>query len=223
MAMETWDRAERTDEIQWLAPAGAVVAEQLWLGAEIDDELIDELRSVVAECIDRDVGVLAGELAQFLSLAGALGEMPAEIPEQYSLLDRGEWATAAAFWHDRGIPYQLAVALSQGDTAAQLRALEILNDLRAVPLAQRIRSQLRQVGVRAPRGPHAATRRSSLGLTRRQSQVLLLLSERLSNEQIADRLYISARTVENHASAILHKLGAKDRNEAVRLAQEANP
>jgi DNA-binding CsgD family transcriptional regulator len=220
VAMETWERAQGTDEIQWLAPAGAVLAEELWLGAEIDDELIDELRSVVAESVDRDVGVLAGELAQFLSLAGALGEMPEEIPEPYSLLDRGEWAAAAAFWHDRGIPYQLAVALSQGDTSAKLRALEILNDLRAVPLAERIRSQLREVGVRAPRGPHTATRKSSLGLTRRQAQVLDLLIERLSNEQIANRLYISARTVENHVSAILHKLGAKDRNEAVRLAQK---
>lgn len=223
VAMETWERAKRTDEIQWLASAGAILAEQLWLGAEIDDELIDELRSVVAGAVDRDAGVLAGELAQFLSLAGALGEMPAEIPEQYSLLGRGEWAAAAAFWQDREIPYQLAVALSQGDTPAKLRALEILNDLRAVPLAERLRSQLRRLGVRAPRGPHTATRRSSLGLTRRQSQVLALLSERLSNEQIADHLYISARTVENHVSAILHKLGAKDRNEAVRLAQEANP
>ena len=223
VAMETWERAERTDEIQFLAPAGANLAEHLWLGAEIDDELIDELRSVVAGCVDRDVGLLAGELAQFLSLAGALGEMPAEIPEPYSLLDRGEWAAAAAFWHDRGIPYQLAVALSQGDTPAKLRALEILNDLRAVPLAERLRSQLREAGVRAPRGPHTATRRSSLRLTPRQSQVLVLLSQRLSNEQIADRLYISTRTVENHVSAILHKLSAKDRNEAARLAQEVNP
>jgi hypothetical protein len=71
-------------------PAAAVLAEQLWLGAEIDDELIDELRSVVAGSVDRDIGLLAGELAQFLSLAGALGEVPAEIPEPYILLDRGE-------------------------------------------------------------------------------------------------------------------------------------
>lgn len=223
VAMETWERAQRTDEIQWLAPAGAALAEQLWLGAEIDDELIDELRSVISACVDHDIGLLAGELAEFLSLAGALGEMPVEIPEPYSLLHRGDWAAAAGFWEARGIPYQLAVALSQGDTPAKLRALDILNDLRAVPLAGRLRSQLREAGVRAPRGPHTATRRSSLGLTRRQSQVLDLLSQSLSNNQIADHLYISTRTVENHVSAILHKLGAKNRLEAVRLAQEANP
>jgi DNA-binding CsgD family transcriptional regulator len=45
-----------------------------------------------------------------------------------------------------------------------------------------------------------------------------LLGEDLSNLQIADRLFISPRTVEHHVSAVLDKLDAASREDAVRLA-----
>ena len=56
-------------------------------------------------------------------------------------------------------------------------------------------------------------------LTARERQVLDLVAEGLSNGQIADRLYISRKTVSVHVSAILRKLGAASRTEAVRLSQ----
>ncbi len=55
-------------------------------------------------------------------------------------------------------------------------------------------------------------------LTSREQQVLELVAEGLSNGQIAERLYISRKTVSVHVSAILRKLGAASRTEAVRLA-----
>jgi DNA-binding CsgD family transcriptional regulator/tetratricopeptide (TPR) repeat protein len=55
-------------------------------------------------------------------------------------------------------------------------------------------------------------------LTSREQQVLELIAEGLSNGQIAERLYISAKTVSVHVSAILRKVGAASRTEAVRLA-----
>ena len=48
--------------------------------------------------------------------------------------------------------------------------------------------------------------------------MLELVAEGLSNGQIAERLYISRKTVSVHVSAILRKLGAASRTEAVRLA-----
>lgn len=54
-------------------------------------------------------------------------------------------------------------------------------------------------------------------LTARELQVLELISEGLSNGQIAERLYISRKTVSVHVSAILRKLGAASRTEAARL------
>lgn len=58
-------------------------------------------------------------------------------------------------------------------------------------------------------------------LTPRQWQVLLLLREGLSNEQIALRLGISLDGVKFHVSEILGKLGVSNRNEAANWQREA--
>jgi DNA-binding CsgD family transcriptional regulator len=55
-------------------------------------------------------------------------------------------------------------------------------------------------------------------LTRREREVLGLLCERLTNPEIADRLYIGTRTVEFHVANILGKLGAEDRRQAAAIA-----
>ncbi|MBM7503018.1 AAA family ATPase [Agromyces aurantiacus] len=58
-------------------------------------------------------------------------------------------------------------------------------------------------------------------LTARERQVLELIAEGLSNRQIGERLYISGKTASVHVSAILRKLGASSRTEAVFLARVA--
>ena len=57
-------------------------------------------------------------------------------------------------------------------------------------------------------------------LTPRQKEVLNLIATGLLNKEIADRLYISERTVKFHVSEILAKLGAGNRTEAVAIATE---
>jgi DNA-binding CsgD family transcriptional regulator len=52
-----------------------------------------------------------------------------------------------------------------------------------------------------------------LGLTQRETEIALLLSERLSMPEIADRLFISRRTVEKHAERIYAKLGVTRKKE----------
>lgn len=49
------------------------------------------------------------------------------------------------------------------------------------------------------------------GVTSREREVLALLRERLTNAEVADRLFISVRTVESHVSSLLTKLGVEDR------------
>ncbi len=70
-------------------------------------------------------------------------------------------------------------------------------------------SHLRSLG-----RPGRPTPRAVGALTRRESEVLDLIGEGLSNEEISKRLYLSKRTVEHHVSNILSKLGATTRLEA---------
>ena len=58
-------------------------------------------------------------------------------------------------------------------------------------------------------------------LTERESEVLRLVAQGLSNAEIADRLYISLFTAKTHVSRILTKLDARDRAQLVMLAYEA--
>jgi DNA-binding NarL/FixJ family response regulator len=55
-------------------------------------------------------------------------------------------------------------------------------------------------------------------LTRREQEIMVLLARGLSNRQIAEKLFISPKTVENHRSNILHKLNIHSTIEIVRYA-----
>jgi LuxR family maltose regulon positive regulatory protein len=57
-------------------------------------------------------------------------------------------------------------------------------------------------------------------LSDREMQVLKLLADRLSNPEIAQRLFISLPTVKSHTRNIYGKLGVHDRKEAVVRARE---
>jgi DNA-binding NarL/FixJ family response regulator len=69
--------------------------------------------------------------------------------------------------------------------------------------------------------PDAAASRRLEGLTERELEILRLLGEGLSNSELAQRLYLGETTVKTHVSAILRKLGVRDRVQAVIAAYDA--
>ena len=96
----------------------------------------------------------------------------------------------------------------------------MLDSLGARAVAALVRARLRGTGVTGvPRGRSAATRANPAGLTARQLDVLALLTDGLTDADIAARLVISRKTAGHHVSAILAKLEVRTRGEAAAAAR----
>lgn len=88
-------------------------------------------------------------------------------------------------------------------------------------------TERQMIGVPGAPSPHAvgagaggASR--SGGITEREREILLWVRDGLSNQQISEKLGISALTVKNHVQKILRKLGAANRAQAVAKAMSMN-
>jgi DNA-binding NarL/FixJ family response regulator len=123
-------------------------------------------------------------------------------------------------WEEAGNPYEQARELSESpDVTVVLRALGLFDRLGARAAASMIRRRLHAAGVRGvPRGPRTTTQANPGRLTDRQLEILALLDEGATNGEIADRLFLSRRTVDNHVSALLRRLGVTSRREAAGAA-----
>jgi ATP/maltotriose-dependent transcriptional regulator MalT len=114
--------------------------------------------------------------------------------------------------------------LAQNDKAAIYlnRAYRTAKNLSARPLSSRIAAKMNEIGLHSEESRNASSkeRASSAGLTRRQKEILLLLSEGLTNKQISDKIFLSTRTVDMHVSNILQRFNSRTRTEAVSKAKE---
>ena len=150
-----------------------------------------------------------------------LGVVPARpLPDPIALELQGRHREAAVAWEQLDSPYEAAVALSLADDAALVaEAHARLLGMGARPAAAAAARRLRERGVRGiPRGPRRSTLENPANLTKRELDVLALVSEGLGNAEIAERLFLSRRTVDAHVSAILRKLGVSTRARAVAVA-----
>lgn len=75
--------------------------------------------------------------------------------------------------------------------------------------------------VRGARRADQGRIRGFVDLSEREREVLVLIASGASNPEIAERLYLSERTVKGYVSNIFAKLGARDRAAAIILAYEA--
>jgi DNA-binding CsgD family transcriptional regulator len=219
---EAQQLAMETGEIQRLAPIASARVEMAWVAGD-SAQVIAEAKSILEMAREYSDPWLDGEFAFWLWRVGASRHLEQEIAEPYALQIAGDWRAAADFWRRIGCPYEQALALFDGDEAAQRDALTIFEKLGAEPAAEKLRHRLRAAGARGiSRGPRQSTIENPAGLTTRQMEVLLLLSEGCINAEIARRLFISAKTVDHHVSAILAKLDARSRAEAVSIALQSD-
>jgi DNA-binding NarL/FixJ family response regulator len=125
-----------------------------------------------------------------------------------------------------GLPWEaarcrLVIARLLGDATPDVAvqearsALDVFRELGARHDADEAATVLRTL--RVPTSGIPAPRTSG-PLTAREQEVLDLLTEGLSNQQIADRLFLSKRTVEHHVGNLLAKLGVTTRAEALARA-----
>ena len=166
------------------------------------------------------------------ALSHALGEL--------ALLD-GEPESAARHFtqalellRELGVPFdraetQLRAGAALAAAGERELAVERLVDayrtarkLRARPLARRVAEELQTMGepVEERLGRRAAALVERGGLSRRELEVMRLVSVGRTNREIARELFLSPRTVDMHVRNILTKLGCRSRTEATRRAAE---
>lgn len=211
--------ARRTGTLQRLGPVHAARAEAAWLSGD-KEATRTEARAAYDLALRKRHAWFAGELAYWRWKAGDLASAPDGIAEPYALQIGGDARGAAEAWTRLRCPYEAARALAEADDEDALRsAMAAFEALGARPAASSVATGMRERGIAGiPRGPRPSTRGNPAMLTRRQMEVVRLMADGLSNSEIAERLIRSPKTVEHHVSAILTKLEARNRVEAVREA-----
>jgi DNA-binding CsgD family transcriptional regulator len=217
---EALQLAADTEEAQLLVPIHLALAERAWFDGDLATAAAQVEAAVpygplLDVCMTRDLALMARRVG--------IEWMPAIEPDALTeLVLDGDLCGLAAHWEAHGFVYEAADALADSDDVDDVRrAHDQLVALGARPRAQMAARRLRELGARdVPRGPRASTRANAAGLTARELQVASRLAEGLTNAEIADRLVVSAKTVDHHVSAVLTKLGVSSRRHVREAAAE---
>ena len=216
------DLALPTGEFQRIGPAALARAESAWWTgqpAQVLEELVPAFKVAYPAKDDYQLGALV----YWSWRAGGTVSRIGEIPWAYQAMIEGDWRVAAEAWAKIGCPFERGLALAEGDLDAQRIALAIFHELGAQPAGRMVRDKMLENGVKSlPRGPRTSTRANPEGLTAREMEILALLAQGLNNADIAERLFISPKTVDHHVSAILAKLQVHSRLEAAAAARQKN-
>ena len=208
----------RLDEIGWTNLLAAPLLEQL-VQARLAAGRVEEAASAVEaleaiagtpgrERVEAAAALARGRIAAATGTADAVNVLQQAVNGFARLGLRLEVAQARL---------ELARALAPQSPPAAIEtarhARNELESLGAVREADAAAALMRSLGARGRAGP-----RSLGALSRRETEVLRLVGEGLSNRDIASRLFISPKTAEHHVGRIYAKLGLKSRAEAAAYA-----
>jgi len=215
---EAKSKAMQTMELQRIVPA---------LSALLEYEWIKGTRCIEEEVINNTIGMMnqMGNLYENSEFAFWLKkarnqELPLqEVYEGYKLDNLKNVHQAVTNWQNAGCPYEEGLALFEGDEDDKRKAISIIHKLGALAVYEKLKFEMRSSGIKSiPRGLRKSTQENPALLTDRELEVLQLLNEGMQNKEIAARLFISAKTVDHHISAILFKLDVNSRTKAVQEA-----
>jgi ATP/maltotriose-dependent transcriptional regulator MalT len=101
-------------------------------------------------------------------------------------------------------------------------AIRISKKLGTRPFSEQIEDIIKTVGIdtKQNRKEDSDERKVRGGLTKRQLEILDLLSQGLTNKEIAAKLFLSTRTIDMHVSHVLERLNCRSRIEAINKAKE---
>ena len=210
--------AFETMELQRIIPALLALLEYEWITGKSYIEM-----EALSKAIHRimDLGKFSKESRFYFWLRKTgkdylLPKEKLENDEENSLIS---FTKELELWENWGCPYEHALALFEGSIADKKKALMMVQSLGADAVYEKMKLEMRTSGIRnIPRGIRKTTQSNAAHLTEREIDVLLLLKEGMQNKEIAGRLFISAKTVDHHISALLFKL---DVNTRIKAVQEA--
>ena len=163
------------DEAEWLTFVGLARIEAYWLEGRLD-----AARAELDRVRDASAGVVVLSRPWIAlwtwRLTGATDVIDLE---PFASQIAGDAAHAAELWDRLGYRYEAALALLDTKDEALLRdSLSRLSDLGAEAAARLVRRTMRDLGIRSiPAGARTTTRAHPQGLTRREQEILQLLSE----------------------------------------------
>jgi DNA-binding CsgD family transcriptional regulator len=217
LLLEAKTMAFKTGELQRITPVLCALLEYEWLTGKsyIEQDVLDKTTNhfVCANTFSKK--------SRFIFWLKKLGRQNRLVDEIFKAprTNASIIPQEANSWEQLGCPYEQALVLFDGNDNEKRKALSMMQQLGANAVCEKFKMEMRSSGMKKiPRGLRESTKVNPAQLTNRELDVLLLLKNGIQNKEIAEKLFISPKTVDHHISSILFKLDVNSRSKAVREA-----
>jgi DNA-binding CsgD family transcriptional regulator len=218
LADEVFRRLETFNDHQMQVLGCVLAMEGAWLGVVPLPEAMERYERMRRSPVTARDRVAQAQLTFWAHRLGV--DLPEWEPVGRAALEmKGRPGEAAAKWERGGYAIEAAITGAMAPGADLDAVFADLKRMGAEGVAGGLRRELQRRGMkRVPRGPRTDTIENPAGLTKREMEVLELVSAGLSNASISEELFISEKTAGHHVSSVLAKLGVSSRGQAAALA-----